>query len=104
MATDFSTVAGVVKKLDGTVVENESATESSYTVDTTPEKIELQPATALEFRQKLNQNFTNIEESFEEVNKEIENVYDNMVGVVVSIDEPTKGIQKAGDFWFKVIE
>lgn len=92
---DFSQVPGIVKDLDGNTVSN-----AVYDSNTAPNPQTVNQGLASEFRGTVNNNFNSVNESFKKVDLQIENVYKNMVGIVISKDQPT-GLQKAGDFWFK---
>lgn len=92
---DFSQVPGIVKDLNGNTVSN-----ATYDSDTAPNPKTVNQGLASEFRGTVNNNFKAVNESFKKVDLQIENVYKNMVGIVISPDPPT-GLQKAGDFWFK---
>ena len=71
-----------------------------YDSNTVPNPQTVNQGLASEFRGTVNNNFEAVNESFKKVDLQIENVYKNMVGIVISPDPPT-GLQKAGDFWFK---
>ena len=45
---------------------------------------------------------TQFEQSYSDTNKQITEVYEDMVDVVISTEQPKH--QKVGDLWYKVIE
>ena len=92
---DFSKVPGIVTDSEGNPV-----IEGKYdnTNEKTTSKIEvISQGSAEKFRGTLNSNF-------DKIDKEIDNVYQNMINIVVSNeDESPIEYQKAGDFWFRVL-
>ena len=97
---NFSKVPGIVKDVKGNPVIEGKYNNSNEEIVTKEEiltikAVEAGPASV--FRETLNNNFNKID-------KEIDNVYKNMVNIVVSNeDESPIEYQKAGDFWFRVL-
>ena len=92
---DYSNMAGVIKDLDGNPV-----IKGNYdnTKENTISKISaISQGSAEKFRGTLNSNF-------EKIDKEIDNVYKNMVNIIVSNEnESPIEYQKPGDFWFCIL-
>ena len=92
---DYSNMAGVIKDLDGNPV-----IKGNYdnTNENTISKISaISQGAAEKFRGTLNSNF-------EKIDKEIDNVYKNMVNIIVSNEnESPIEYQKPGDFWFCIL-
>lgn len=92
---DYSNMAGVIKDLDGNPV-----IKGNYdnTNENTISKISvISQGSAEKFRGTLNSNF-------EKIDKEIDNVYKNMVNIIVSNEnESPIEYQKPGDFWFCIL-
>ena len=92
---DYSNMTGVIKDLDENPVikgnydnTNENTTFKINTVS---------QGSAEKFRGTLNSNF-------EKIDKEIDNVYKNMVNIITSNeDESPIEYQKPGDFWFCIL-
>ena len=92
---DYSNMTGVIKDLDENPVikgnydnTNENTTFKINTVS---------QGSAEKFRGTLNSNF-------EKIDKEIDNVYKNMVNIIVSNEnESPIEYQKPGDFWFCIL-
>ena len=92
---DYSNMTGIIKDLDGNPVikgnydnTNENTTSKISTVS---------QGSAENFRGTLNSNF-------EKIDKEIDNVYKNMVNIIVSNEnESPIEYQKPGDFWFCIL-
>ena len=92
---DYSNMTGVIKDLDGNPV-----IKGNYdnTHENTTSKIStVSQGSAEKFRGTLNSNF-------EKIDKEIDNVYKNMVNIIVSNEnESPIEYQKPGDFWFCIL-
>ena len=92
---NYSNMTGVIKDLDENPVikgnydnTNENTTFKINTVS---------QGSAEKFRGTLNSNF-------EKIDKEIDNVYKNMVNIIVSNEnESPIEYQKPGDFWFCIL-
>ncbi len=67
---------------------------------------ELKVGPAYDFRTTGNTNFDNtktqFDQSYADTNQQITEVYEDMVDVVISTEQPKH--QKVGDLWYKVIE
>lgn len=73
----------------------------------------VQQGLAQDFRKTINDNFTGTEEVVQKIvddiketdgkiNGIVQEIWDGMVNIQLSVDEPIK--QQLGDFWFKIIE
>lgn len=95
---DFSKVPGIVKDLKGKPVVNGKYNNTDNTNESTTSKIEvISQGSAEKFRGTLNSNF-------DKIDREIDNVYKNMINIVVSNEnESPIEYQKPGDFWFCIL-
>ena len=92
---DYSNMTGVIKDLDGNPVAKGNYDNTN---ENTTSKISIvSQGSAEKFRGTLNSNF-------EKIDKEIDNVYKNMVNIIVSNEnESPIEYQKPGDFWFCIL-
>ena len=92
---DYSNMTGVIKDLDGNPVSKRNYDNTNE--NTTSKISAISQGSAEKFRGTLNSNF-------EKIDKEIDNVYKNMVNIIVSNEnESPIEYQKPGDFWFCIL-